>query len=582
MDLTVQANGIKLVLQVFDRKSETQTIIPYVPQKKAFPAQAGLVTLPRATPESQGMPSELLQQFILALQKDRTLDLHTLMILRNGQVISETAFGDYNPQLWTATHSLCKSVTGLAIGMLIDDGKLNLQDRVVDLVKKSGLVAKVTHKSLTVRHLLTMSSGITFNELGAVTDTDWVKAYLESAFRFEPGAEFAYNSMNSYMLSDIVREVSGQSLMEYLKPRLFQPLQIQRVDWEVCPQGIEKGGWGMYLVPEDMAKIGLLYLQNGVWQGQQLISEAWIRESTQMQMVAPQVTGAYHYGYHVWVGKQGKSFLLNGMFGQNVIGFPNSNLLIVTTGGISEMFQQGGFFRELHRFFARYLPSSQALPENPEALQKLRNMQWLPNHGWNKVATAQEREAQILPELCKQFESRSYRILGDQHVNISLLPLIQQVNQNSYSKGLQRIKLFLTEKHFYIVFDEGEERYTLPIGFGKGMVTQIEIRGEPYWVSTQGEFAYDEDQRLVLKCRFSFLEIPNSRLMKIYFDDNTVEVELREVPGRKIIFEGLASVSEEASKTKFVEALVSKIDGDYLTYKIDSLFAPRLQGIQEL
>ncbi len=118
--------------------------------------------------------------------------------------------------------------------------------------------------------------------------------------------------MNSYMLSVIVRDVSGQSLMEYLKPRLFRPLQIQRVDWEVCPKGIEKGGWGMYMTPEDMAKIGLLYLQNGIWQGERLISEALIREATKMQMAAPQSTGAYHYGYHVWVGKQGKSFLLNG------------------------------------------------------------------------------------------------------------------------------------------------------------------------------------------------------------------------------------------------------------------------------
>lgn len=582
MDLTVQANGIKLVLQVFDRKSETQPIIPYVPQKKTYPAQAGLVTLPRATPESQGVPSELLQQFILALQKDRSLDLHTLMILRNGHVISETAYGDYNLQMWTATHSLCKSVVGLAIGMLVDEGKLNLQDRVVDLVKKSGLVAKVTHKALTVRHLLTMSSGITFNELGAVTETDWVKAYLESAFRFEPGAEFAYNSMNSYMLSVIVRDVSGQTLMEYLQPRLFQPLQIQRVDWEVCPKGIEKGGWGMYLVPEDMAKIGLLYLQLGLWNGKRLISEEWIREAIQMQIIAPQATGAYHYGYHIWVGKQGKSFLLNGMFGQNVIGYPNSNVLIVTTGGISELFQQGGFFRELHRFFARYLPASQALPEDLTAQQKLRDLRWLPNHTWNKTPSAQEREAQVLPEQCQQFKNRSYKIQGDQQANIGLMPLMQQVIQNSYSKGLQRLKLFLTDKHFYVLFEEGDEKYTMPIGFGRGIATQIEIRGEPYWVSSQGEFAYDEDHRLVLKCRFSFLEISGTRMMKVFFDEDTIEVELREVPGRKIIFEGLASVSEEAFKTKFVEALVSKIDGDYLTYKINNLFAPRLLGIREI
>jgi CubicO group peptidase (beta-lactamase class C family) len=136
--------------------------------RRSLSKPSNLDAVTRATPESQGVPSEIIQQFLLALQKDSSLDLHTLMILRNSKVISETAYGDYNPQIWTTTHSLCKSITGLAIGMLIDEGKLNLQDRVVDLVKKSSLVAKVTHKALTVRHLLTMSSGITFNELGAV------------------------------------------------------------------------------------------------------------------------------------------------------------------------------------------------------------------------------------------------------------------------------------------------------------------------------------------------------------------------------------------------------------------------------
>lgn len=581
MDLTVQANGIKLVLQVFDRKSETQPIIPYFPQKKAFSAQATLVDLPRATPESQGVSSEMICRFLSSIQKDKSLDLHTIMVIRNGFVISETEYGDYNRKIWTATHSLCKSLTGIAIGMLVDEGKLQLQDRVVDLVKKCSLVAKVTHKALTVRHLLTMSSGIHFNELGAVTETDWVKAYLESGFRFEPGTEFAYNSMNSYMLSVIVKDVSGQTLMEYLHSKLFQPLQIQRVDWEVCPKGVEKGGWGMYLSPEDMAKIGLLFLQKGVWQGKRLLSEKWITEATRLQMIAPQSTGAYHYGYHLWVGKQGNSFLFNGMFGQNVVGYPDSNILIVATGGVSELFQQGGFFRECHRFFAGYLPASQAIPPDTEASMKLRNMIWMPNHGWNSSKKNQV-PLDSLPSECQQIKNRSYKIQGEQHANVGLMPLMLQVTQNNYSKGLQKIKFFQTEKHFYILLDEGEEKYTLPIGFGKGIATQVEFHGEPYWVSTQGEFALDEDLRLVLKCRFSFLEVPNARWLKIFFEDDRIEIEMNEVPGRKIIFEGLASVSEDVSKTKFIEALVARIDGEYLAYKIDNLFAPKLLGVKEL
>src|SRR5699024_4911566 len=142
-------------------------------------------------------------------------------------------------------------------------------------------------RSLTVRHLLTMTSGVDFDEVGAVTEEDWVKCYFESGVRFEPGAEFAYNSMNSYLLSAIVRERTGQGLSQVLRPRVFVPLGFGRVHWETCPRGIEKGGWGLYLCPEDMAKIGQLLLQKGRWNGRQLVSEEFLREMTRKQVDTP-------------------------------------------------------------------------------------------------------------------------------------------------------------------------------------------------------------------------------------------------------------------------------------------------------
>src|SRR5450756_1589632 len=205
MDITVQANALKLVGQLFDRKSSTQPIIPYLPQKTAFLNHVQQQPFPSASPESQGIPSAYLARFIEELQTDETLDLHTLMILKNGVIIAETRFGAYDPHTWTLSHSFCKSITGLAIGMLIDDGLLRLEDHLVDLfAKRSNVLSRLTQKNITVAHLLTMSSGVVFNEIGAITETDWVKTFLESGVRFEAGSEFAYNCMNSYLLSAIV------------------------------------------------------------------------------------------------------------------------------------------------------------------------------------------------------------------------------------------------------------------------------------------------------------------------------------------------------------------------------------------
>ena len=583
MDITVQANALKLVGQLFDRKSSTQPIIPYLPQKTAFLNHVQQQSFPSASPESQGIPSAYLARFIEELQADETLDLHTLMILKNGVIIAETRFGAYDPHTWTLSHSFCKSITGLAIGMLIDDGLLRLDDHLVDLfVKRSNVLSRLTQKNITVAHLLTMSSGVIFNEIGAVTETDWLKAFLESGVRFEAGSKFAYNCMNSYLLSAIVKEITGQGLMEFLQVRLFQPLAIENVHWEVCPKGIEKGGWGLYLAPEDMAKIGQLYLQKGNWRGQQLVSEQWIQEATSMKMTAPKTTGEYNYGYHIWVGRQEHSFLLNGMFGQNVIGFPETQILVVTTGGIGELFQLGGFFRVLHRYFkAAYHPGN-FLPENPEAYLRLKRLQHLPGHGWNQaeaVAAVPTFDSQDgLPQACLALDRRVYTFVSERADSVGLFPLIAQIMQNNYTKGVRRLKFQITDHVFYLIVEEEDESYTLPIGFHTDRFTTLNLHGEPYLVGSHGQFALDEDEHLVLKLRCSFLEQSGSRLIKIYFNGNQLRVKFSESPGKEILLEGLSSVVEEASKKRFLEAVIARFDGDYLVYRIESSFDPVLSA----
>ena len=140
--------------------------------------------------------------------------------------------------------------------------------------------SKIFRPVITVENLLTMTSGVTFNESGIVSGNDWLGSFLNASVNGKPGTEFQYNSLNTYVLSAIVTKRTGETLTEYLTPRLFGPLGITKYYWETCPKGITKGGWGLFLCAEDMAKLGQLYLQRGKWNGQQLVSEYWIEIST--------------------------------------------------------------------------------------------------------------------------------------------------------------------------------------------------------------------------------------------------------------------------------------------------------------
>ena len=180
-------------------------------------------------------------------------------------------------------------------------------------------------------------SEVTFNESGIVSGNDWLGSFLNASVNGKPGTEFQYNSLNTYVLSAIVTKRTGETLTEYLTPRLFGPLGITKYYWETCPKGITKGGWGLFLCAEDMAKLGQLYLQRGKWNGQQLVSEYWIEISTARHLKTQNDT--YGYGYQLWMEQRPGSFEYNGMLGQNVIIYPDMDMVLVTNAGNKEMFQ---------------------------------------------------------------------------------------------------------------------------------------------------------------------------------------------------------------------------------------------------
>ena len=294
MDLPIQVRSLDLMIKLL--RHDLANIPSYGFRLQRGTQADGLKSsaLPRSTPEAEGLGSSSLERIYRELDsRQLSVAPHALMILINGKVVSEGYWAPYRAEYPYMLYSMSKSITGTAIGIAIEEGLLSLDESLADIFPEFMPTNYLRqHKVVTVRQLLTMRTGNRFNEVGSMLDENWVKMFMESLPKFDPGTAFEYNSMNTYMLAAILVKKTGVPLMEYLRPRLFAPLGIEEVAWEVCPQGVEKGGWGLYLRLEDAAKLGQLYLQNGVWDGKRIVSEDWVHAATQSKATPLRATQA--------------------------------------------------------------------------------------------------------------------------------------------------------------------------------------------------------------------------------------------------------------------------------------------------
>ncbi|MCE5188804.1 MAG: beta-lactamase family protein [Eubacteriales bacterium] len=582
MDLVTDTRALMIVKQLLDNTSTVKPVIAQTPQKPKFSPSAIQKPFARALPETQGVSSAHISSFLNALKDDGTLDMHGVLILKNGKMIAEATFGAYDQKVWHITHSECKSITGLAVGMLIDEGKLTLDDRIIDLfASRVSKISQFTHRAMTIRHLLTMTSGVTFNEAGSVTETDWIKCFLESAVLKEPGTTFQYNSMNTYLLACVIKQVSGQGLVDYLKPRLFEPLGITNFYWETCPMGNEKGGWGLYILPEDIAKIGQLVLDGGRFEGKQLVSEQWIAEATRAQVQPPKTLGNYDYGYQTWVGRNERSFLFNGMFGQNVLGFFENGTLLVSNAGNNELFQQSNYYELATRYFGAQQPAGET--GKILSLSGAGALQSAKKHLTTVLEAPKtalfgdlfdSRQKLSLSDIGKRLDNRAYFASGDKRAaSIGVLPLYAQTLQNNFTKGLHAISFTWREGALSVILDETDERHVLPIGFDEPARAEFLTHGESYIVAVNGRFAADETGLPVLTIRISFLEAANARLVKIRFFDGRIETQWSEFPGKAYLNDTLTEVKGQSA---LLSNVLERADEELLRFRITRILEPQL------
>lgn len=581
------------------------TRVDYFPQKPDFPFDAVYEqAFVRATPESQGISSDLFAALLRELDASKDTEMHHFMALRHGKVICECNFAPYPKGMWHITHSMCKSITGMAIGMLIEEEKLKLDENIYDIFSDHiNAFSKIFRPVITVENLLTMTSGVTFNESGIVSGNDWLGSFLNASVNGKPGTEFQYNSLNTYVLSAIVTKRTGETLTEYLTPRLFGPLGITKYYWETCPKGITKGGWGLFLCAEDMAKLGQLYLQRGKWNGQQLVSEYWIEISTARHLKTQNDT--YGYGYQLWMEQRPGSFEYNGMLGQNVIIYPDMDMVLVTNAGNKEMFQDCIMLNIIRKYFPVNYHPADVLPENPLSHSLLKRLCGELENGENNNRSTSLRggwKRNVVSRRKHSDKKYSYRISAavdrpsDHHSfmravsgrtyvmeqqNIGIAPLFVQVFHNNMTDGISEISFTYDAGNFYVSFTEGEVIHKLPVGFGRAADGCVDLHGEHYLVATLGEFARDENDIPVLKLEVTFIEECVKRKAHIFFhEDNGIEIKWNETPGKKMILAGLSSITEELSGNFLYNSLLGdhNITTELLHRLMEQTIEPAVRG----
>jgi CubicO group peptidase (beta-lactamase class C family) len=468
--------------------------------------------LPRSTPEEQGVSSAAILAFLDAIEKSKH-EFHSFMFVRHGHVIAEGWWSPYRAQANHMLYSLSKSFTSTAVGFAASEGKLKVTDPVTSFFPDD-LPATVSENlaALQVKHLLMMGVGHATDSTPIITkEQNWAKAFLALPIVKPPGSAFLYNSGATYMCSAIVQKVSGQKVIDYLRPRLFEPLGIEGMTWETCPRGINTGGWGLSVQTESLAKFGQFYLQQGLWNGRQLLPAAWVEEATTFKIQQPPPHNAdletakltsdwlQGYCYQFWRCRH-HAFRGDGAFGQLDIVMPDQKAVVAITCETSDI------QNELNLVWDNLLPamSDNSLPADGPSQERLRQ----------KLAAL----ALPLPE-GKADSPLATRISG------------QTFKTETNSAGAQSVSLRFQGDSCAFTLNDAQGEYPIQCGLGKwvegisnmpGIPPKITVGNlRPCRVAASGAWR-DENTFAMI---WHFYETPHSDFVTCHFAGDKVKVE---------------------------------------------------------
>ena len=572
--------ALQLLVDLTFAEKKNPSVIPFTPAKtetskkenKYFPRRIG----------GKGYKlSGILTSMLKELEAEPRANLHSIMVIKDGEVVAEASAPGYDTNLFHLAHSMSKTVTGLGIGFLYDRGKIDLNAKVNDFFPEVSFKDEKL-SDMTVYHLLTMRSGVKFAELGTVTEENWTKAFFESEAAFEPGNEFMYNSINSYILARIIEKVSGLTLLSFTEENLFAPLGIENFFWEKSPEMIAKGGFGLYLSLESFAKIGVMILNGGIFEDRRIISKDFLALMTSLHSVVPGEKTGFNYGLHVWVDEENNETLLNGMLGQNVWISYKNRIVVAMNAGNNELFSDGPALAIVRK----YLSSSTKITSSPRHLYKelKRAQDEFFDSGRDVRPLAEKRGLAYFLGFKNRypFNKKWDALLGTyafRDNNAGTLPMFVSVLQNNYSGGIEFFSFERLGNDLLLTSVEGGNRYEIPIGLYGFKESVLDFSGEEYIVRSIGEACENGDGTAAYKILLVFPELPNTKLITVLKSENGIHVSMTEMPNEKIAesyFDSLINTP----KLNFITSILEKKLGEgFLKEKLEKLFNPEFEAI---
>ena len=558
-------------------------VVPYYPQKTEV-SRAEMPFFSRTLPEKKGISSKRLYNMLCELENESRANIHSIMVICRGEIICECSAEGYSTNEWHISHSMSKTVCGMVIGILVDEGKIKTDDRLVDIFPEIPYKDK-RFPLITVDHLLSMTCGVDFAEAGAITEERWTEIFFSSSLKFTPGTKFFYNSMNSYILARICERVSGRNFLELVNEYIFAPLGIRNYLWEKGPEGTEKGGWGLYLSPESWAKVGYMFLSGGIFRGRRILSSGWVKNSSKVKAIAPKEIGNFNYGYHMWVGRNNREVLFNGMLGQNLWICPQNNILVVIMGGNNELFQDSPALEIIRKYLGGRI-NDRLWRRNSKLLQEkeaefFRCRRWIP--------TSKQKKKMFLGLGLRKrpsFDNRWEDVFGIYRFasnNASVMPLIIRGMQNNFGPSLDRLKISQEAREIWITFFSGEEMCKIPLGSNEYKTVHLDFRGEKYIVRSLGAVCKNQNGETEYRIEILFPETASKRRIKIKkVSDGKITVDFSETPDNKILDEFISKSIEQNSRITFFTNILERRFGKGIISKtLSRIFNPTLIGVDE-
>ena len=562
MPFNTSINTMKMLLNLYKTGDIRKVVIKSDKVEKPLinPRNAS-TTLERTMPSLVGVDPLYLDSFVNELNNEPSIHINRLMIVKKDKVIKEYYKAPYQRDNWDSCYSLTKTITSMGIGLLVDDGLLDVNEYAADILMKDKPVMVLANKKMKVRDLLTMATGNKFNEISTSGSAYWVKDFFNTDNKFPIGTAFEYNSLNTYILSSIVKAKSGKGLSELVGERIFSKLGITNYFFETSTEDIEKGGWGLYITIEDMAKLGILIKDKGVYKGERIISENWVNEMTKTQAEATKFFHRFNYGYQMWVNEEKNVSLFNGLFDQDIMIYRNEDIVVVVNSSNPEAFHGSKFYDIADKYFLNGIN---------------KNIKYAKYYGDRKL-----NNIKPLLNLMPKLLNREFIATGDQKASTSILPLILQASFATYSTGLN-IMMFKKVKDEYILnVKENEASFDIRFNFKDGIYQTLNIYGNLYETHSEARFSLDEKERPELIITINFLEFASTRYIKFLLvgSNEKMEATFTEFPDEEFALKLINYQDEKTKKT--LDRVKKLVDQDFVDGKVKGIFSPSLTLIDK-